>query len=69
MPGTNLKDRVAALEADMEIMKVQLDHTQALAGIERGIRAMHRGDGVPAREGMEKLRQKHKIPGIWRRAR
>jgi len=62
MPATNLKERVAALEADMEIMKEELDHTQALAGIERGIRAMHRGDGVPAREGMEKLRKKRKIP-------
>jgi hypothetical protein len=59
MPGTNLKDRVAALEADMEYLKVELDRAQALAGIERGIRAMHRGDGVPAREGMEKLRQKY----------
>jgi hypothetical protein len=62
MPGSSLKERVAALEADMEMIKEELDRAQALAGIERGIRAMHRGDGVPAREGMEKLRKKFKIP-------
>jgi|WetSurMetagenome_2_1015567.scaffolds.fasta_scaffold1255378_2 hypothetical protein len=62
MPDSRLKDRVAALEADMVLMKEELDRAHALAGIERGIRAMHRGDGVPAREGMEKLRRKHKIP-------
>jgi hypothetical protein len=61
MPA-NLKDRVAALEADMEMMKAELERAHALAGIERGIRAMHRGDGVPAREGMEKLRKKFEIP-------
>lgn len=62
MPGANLKERVAALEADMEVIKEELDRAQALVGIERGIRAMHRGDGLPAREAMEKLRKKYKIP-------
>jgi hypothetical protein len=62
MPGTNRKDRMAAREAGMEFLKEGLDRARALAGIERGIRAMHRGDGIPAREALDKLRRKYKIP-------
>jgi hypothetical protein len=63
MPAT-LKERVAALEADMEIMKAELERSQALVGIEKGIRAMNRGEGLPLRAALafEKMRKKHKIP-------
>lgn len=62
MTSSTLKNRVAVLEADMAVMKEQLERSQALVGIEKGIRAMKQGDGIPAKAAVAMLRKKFRLP-------
>ncbi len=39
-----------------------LDYTEAVEGIKKGLDSMRRGDGRPAAEVFEHMRQKHHIP-------
>ncbi len=43
-------------------MLALLDRSQAIEGIQRGLAAMERGEGRPAREVFEDIRQRHGIP-------
>jgi hypothetical protein len=39
-----------------------IDHTEATAGIRRGLESVARGEGRPAKHALEAVRKKHKIP-------
>jgi len=39
-----------------------VERAEAIAGIRRGLESMKRGEGRPAREAFEELRQKYAIP-------
>ena len=39
-----------------------LDRTEAIEGIRRGIESMERGEGTPAKEALERIRKKFKLP-------
>ena len=39
-----------------------IDRIEAIAGIRQGLESMHRGEGQPAAEVFQHLRQKHHIP-------
>jgi prevent-host-death family protein len=39
-----------------------IDRAEAVAGIKHGLESMRSGEGKPAREFMEEVRKKHKIP-------
>ena len=54
-----LESRVASLEADVNLLKKKLEKFAAMARIQRGIDQINRGEGVPARQAIEALRQKH----------
>lgn len=45
----------------------ELEQSQTVAGIKRGLRSMRRGAGRPMRESLEQLARKHGVP--LRRAR
>jgi len=38
-----------------------IDHTEATAGIRRGLESVARGEGRPAKDALEAVRKKHKI--------
>ena len=57
-----LESRVTALEQELANLKRQLEHDRMMAGIQRGMEAANAGRMAPAREVLEELRQKHKIP-------
>src|SRR5438128_107437 len=40
----------------------RIDYAEAVAGIKKGLEEFVRGEGRPAREALEELRQKHEIP-------
>lgn len=40
-----------------------LDHAEAVAGIRRGLESMARGEGEAATAALERLREKHNLPG------
>jgi|WetSurMetagenome_2_1015567.scaffolds.fasta_scaffold424185_1 predicted transcriptional regulator len=61
MTVAELESRVATLEQRVTNLQDQLDRAQMLAGIKRGLDAADAGRMAPAREVLEKLRQKHKI--------
>jgi len=62
MTTTELESRIAKLEADVVYLKEQLERSQMLAGIKRGLEAADAGHMAPARQVLENLRQKHNIP-------
>ena len=39
-----------------------LDRSEAVAGVREGLESMKRGEGQPARQILERIRRKHKIP-------
>jgi hypothetical protein len=39
----------------------ELDRSQAVAGVRRGVRSMRRGSGRPLREALEDLARKHDV--------
>ena len=43
-----------------------LDEAEAIAGIQRGLDSMARGEGQDARKWMAKMRRKHRIPRMPR---
>ena len=43
-------------------MLALVDRAQAIEGIQRGLAAMERGEGRPAREVFEDIRRRHGIP-------
>jgi len=43
-------------------MLALLDRAEAIEGIQRGLAAMERGEGRPAREVFEDIRRRHGIP-------
>ncbi len=43
-------------------MMALVDRAQAIEGIQRGLASMERGEGRPAREVFEEIRQRHGIP-------
>ena len=61
MTVAELEYRVVALEQRVVDLQEQLDRSQMLAGIKRGLEAADAGRMAPAREVLEKLRQKHNI--------
>ena len=62
MTMIEMESRLASLETEVARLKDELEHTKTLAAIERGISQMKRGEGIPAREAFDKLRQKYGIP-------
>ncbi len=64
MTAANLESRVATLEQKVAELQEQLDRSQMLAGIQRGLDAANAGRMSPARNVLEKLRQKHHIPRL-----
>ena len=54
--------RIASLEADVSALKQQLEQVRVAARIRRGLDQADRGQTLPAREALEALRQKYKIP-------
>ena len=62
MPRKTLVDRVAALEADMRLLKDEFGRMQVREGIRRGLEQAAQGKVVPAREFLEAMRKKYKIP-------
>lgn len=61
MTVAELESRVVALEHELTKVKEQLVRSEILAGIKRGMDAADAGQMAPAREVLEKLRQKHNI--------
>ena len=39
-----------------------VDRAEAIVGIRKGLAAMARGEGIPAKKAFEKIRSKHRIP-------
>ncbi len=62
MTVSELESRVTSLEAEVEELRRQLDYTQALAGIKRGLDEADRGLGTPLQQVDEQLRTKYSIP-------
>jgi hypothetical protein len=62
MTTQQLESRVAALEADVEFLKHELDRTQAAAAVTRSLDQINRGEGIPARDAIEGLRKKYIVP-------
>lgn len=61
MPEKTLKDRVAALEAEMRVLKDQFEVMQVREGIRRGREQAAQGRVVDAREFLEAMRKKYKL--------
>jgi Antitoxin Phd_YefM, type II toxin-antitoxin system len=40
----------------------RLERAESIAGVREGLTSMRKGEGQPAREFLERLRKKHKIP-------
>ena len=39
-----------------------IDRTEAITGIRRGLESVARGEGRPAKDALQEVRRKHKIP-------
>ena len=55
------ESRLTPLERKVDELQEQLERSQMLAGIHRGLQAADAGQLAPAREVLEKLRKKHNI--------
>ena len=47
--------------ASYQAMLDLLDRAEAIAGIQRGLDSVEKGEGIPAEKAFERLRRKHKI--------
>ena len=61
MSDDELKSRLATLEARVESLESQLERAQAEAAVARSLEQINRGEGIPARDALEALRQKYSI--------
>ena len=61
MNEDEFKSRLATLEARVESLESQLERAQSEAAIARSLEQINRGEGIPARDALEKLRQKYNI--------
>ena len=61
MNDDELKSRLATLEARVESLESQLERAQAEAAVARSLEQINRGEGIPARDALETLRQKYNI--------
>jgi len=61
MTVAELESRVLTLEQKVAELQEQLDRTNMLAGIKRGLEAADAGRMAPAGDVLEKLRKKHTI--------
>lgn len=61
MTVAQLQSRVAKLEIKVATLEEQLERSEAVAGIKRGLASFDRGDFMPAREWAKKVRAKHKL--------
>ncbi len=62
MTTLELESRVLSLEAEVALLKQQLEQTRIAARIRRGLDQADRGQVLPARQALESLRQKYNIP-------
>ena len=53
---------VVLAKESYERMLALLDRAEAIEGIRKGLASMERGEGRPAREVLEGIRQRHGIP-------
>ncbi|MGN6370579.1 MAG: hypothetical protein ACTHN5_20190 [Phycisphaerae bacterium] len=58
----DVKSRLATLEARVESLESQLERAQSEAAVARSLEQINRGEGIPARDALESLRQKYNIP-------
>jgi hypothetical protein len=56
-----LEQRVAALEADMRMLKEQLELAKTREGIRRGLEQVVRGKVVDAHQFLETMRKRHRL--------
>ncbi len=61
MTQTN-EARIAALEADVAMLKERLEQSELERDIEEGFAEIDRGEGLPAIETIQALARKHGIP-------
>jgi hypothetical protein len=54
----------AAPEADVSIQALvaRVEYLETVLGIQKGLASFDRGEGIPADEALESLRQKYNIP-------
>ena len=62
MTTTEVESRLTALEKEVAQLHKLLEQTRIAARIRRGLDQADRGQTKPARQALEELRQKHKIP-------
>ena len=62
MTVAELESRVVTLEQKAEQLQDQLERSQLLAGIKRGLDEARRGLGKPLRQVDDELRAKYSIP-------
>jgi predicted transcriptional regulator len=61
MTVAELQSRITELEQKVADLQEQLEQERLLSGIRRGVEAADAGRMAPAREVLERLRQKHGI--------
>ncbi len=61
MSDDELKSRLATLEARVESLESQLERAHAETAVARSLEQINRGEGIPARDALETLRQKYSI--------
>ncbi len=64
MPGSSLKERVAALEKKVAALAEDLEAERVREGIRKGREQAAQGKVVPAREFLESMRKKYKIARV-----
>jgi predicted transcriptional regulator len=62
MTVSELKSRLTTLERRVDQLQNELEQERMMKGVQRGLDAMDAGRVSPAREVIEKLRKKQKIP-------
>jgi prevent-host-death family protein len=48
--------------ASYQAMLDLVERAEAIAGIKRGLESIERGEGIPAEEAFQRLRERHNIP-------
>jgi len=57
-----LNRRISSLEEEVALLREQLERSETIAAIQEAQTQVARGEGIPAREAFEMLRQKYNIP-------